>query len=423
MSVPATPLSPGACGSSLADERGRGRRVVIAEAERGNNYRILSTYVQGLAAEFRRRGWQVDIPRAGDPGFVSRLFRHGEDPEAIALLGHFFYDLRLTAQNLWSNARFGDLFRGRACALWADHPFTGFMWPRITEADPRILYCPADPGFVEAARWINPRLQRFHPTHLPSLYPDETPSPHERRGVDVLIPLTYRDVGSRDALIAELAAQPDERAVADELFERLSGDRQTYPLALLAQAVTRRTGLEARVWRADRERLKAWLSLLGRVDLIVRNERRRRLTLDLLRDTGGLKVHLVGRLPPDLPVPDHVVQEGPLSADELGARMRDARWVVHCHPTYPGAMHERVLGAMTLGCAVASDDAPVLREHFREGETWACLPAGMSIAGLVDRVPGPAAQAMADQARALARTHDMASHVDHLLRGLDTLSV
>lgn len=406
---------------SLADERRAGRRVVIAEAGRGNNYRLLSAYTAGLEAEFRRRGWGVSVARAGEPDFLAALLRHASDPDAIALLGHFFYDLRVSAQNHFGNARISDLFRGRLCAMWADHPFTTFMWPRIQEADPRVLYCPADPGFIDPARWLNPQLARFHPTWLPVLYAPPRPStPIGQRPIDVLVPLTFRDVGTRERCLADLDTQPPLRRLAEASFERLADDRTTYPFTILRELLQSEFGMPLAALGADRQKQREWLGVFSRVDLIVRNERRVRLVRDLLRNAGSLRVHLVGKLPPELQVGPEVMCEDALDAAALGERMALSRWVVHCHPTYPQAMHERVLTAMSVGCGVISDFAPALAETFREGAEWLHARPGASLDELLAGFDADGTARLASAATAaVAGRFGMPEHVDHLLTGID----
>jgi hypothetical protein len=406
---------------SLASERGGHRPVVIALASRGNNYGVLSGYTAGLEAEFRQRGWAVTLADAGRADFLSTLLRHAADPEAVGLLGHFFYDLKVSAQNHFNSTRIGDLFRGRLCAMLADHPYTSFMWPRLQDADPRVVYCPADPGFIDAARFINPQLERFHPLCLPVLYAASAPPlPMAQRPIDVLIPLTYRDTGTRETYLASLATQPALRRLAELLFARLRDDRAVYPFATFLDTMQADFSIGPTALKASIQALREWLGVLSKVDLIVRNERRVELTVDLLRDAAGLRVHVVGKLPADLNLPVGTVCEGPLSADELGRRMSLAKWVVHCHPTYPQAMHERVLTAMASGCAVISDFAPALADAFKVGTEWLHAPPLASLAEVLEGVDATRLGGIGAAAtRAVQERFSMTQHVDDLLAGLD----
>jgi hypothetical protein len=407
----------------LATERHTGRRVVIAEASLGNNYGVLTAYTAGLEAEFRDRGWAVTMARAAEPGFLATLLQHGTDTDAVGLLGHFFYDLRVSAQNHFNAARIGDLFRGRLSAMWADHPFTGFMWPRLQDADPRAVYFPADPGFIAAAALINPQLKRFHPLALPVLYADRGAQlPLAQRQIDVLLPLTFRDIGTREQTLAELAPDPRRLRLAEALFSGLHDDRTTYPFTAFLTTLQAEFGISAAELGNDRKLLHGWLGVLSKVDLIIRNERRITLTLDLLRDVAGLRVHLVGKLPPGMALPPEVVREGPLDAYELGRRMAQSRWVVHCHPTYPQAMHERVLTAMASGCGVISDFAPILDQTFEQGRHWLHARPGASLRELLAGIDAARLASLGAAAlQAVEGRYGMAQHVDELLTGVETL--
>jgi hypothetical protein len=401
-----------------------GRRpVVIAEPGRGNNYQLLTAYTAGLASELERRGWAVTVARATEPDFLATLLRDAGDPQAVALLGHFFYDLRVSAQNHFYGARIGDLFRGRLCAMWADHPFTSFMGPRIKDADPRVVYCPAEPGFIEAAAFLNPQLARFTPLGLPVLYaPDAAPAPPSQRPIDVLVPLTFRDVGTLETYLAELAPQPPLQRLAQALYARLIDDRETYPFTLLREVL--RSDLGAALSSAEGRDERLWLGVLGKVDLIVRNARRVTLVQDLLRDAAGLRVHVVGNLPQELHLPPGVTCEGALNVEDLGRRMAQSRWVVHCHPTYPHAQHERVLTAMATGCGVISDPAPVLDETFVAGREWLPATPGAGLRSLLDGFDGERLDALGEAARtAVQGRFGMAEHVDALLAGIEAHGV
>jgi hypothetical protein len=407
----------------LATELNTGRRVVLAEADRGNNYRVLSVYTAGLEAEFRRRGWDVSVARAREPDFLATLLRHAADPEAVALLGHFFYDLQVTAQNHFNGSRIGDVFRGRLCAMVADHPFTWFMKQRMQNADPRVVYCPAEPGFIAAASFINPQLKRFYPLALPVLYAAEEQAVRpSRRPIDVLVALTLRDVGGREQYLAELTSSGGHRRLAEALFARLSSDRVSYPFDVFRELMQREVGIEAAQLVADRQALRQWLDVLSKVDLIVRNERRIEMMRDLLRDTAGLRVHLVGQLPTDLPLPPDATLEGPLAADELGRRMAQSKWVVHCHPTYPRAMHERVLTAMATGCGVISDFAPGLDDTFEQGAEWLHARPGMSLRDVVAEIDADRLDEIGAAAvHAVQGRFGMTQHVDSLLTAVESL--
>lgn len=408
---------------SLASERSCHRPVVIALASRGNNYGVLSAYTAGLAAEFRQRGWAVTLADAQAPDFLPTLLRHAADADAVCMLGHFFYDLKVSAQNHFNSARIGDVLRGRLCAMLADHPFTAFMWPRLHDADPRVVYCPADPGFIGAARLINPQLDRFHPLGLPVLYAASArPLPLAQRPIDVLIPLTYRDTGTRDQYLAALAPQPKLHRLANLLFARMRDDRTAYPFTTFLHTMEADFGLAPGALKSGTQALREWLGVLSKVDLIVRNERRIELTVDLLRDAAGLRVQVVGKLPAGLSLPPGTVCEGPLDAVELGRRMSLAKWVVHCHPTYPQAMHERVLTAMASGCGVISDFAPVLADTFQVGRQWLHAPPGASLAQVLDGIDAGRLDGLGAAAeKAVRGRFGMTQHVDDLLAGVDAL--
>lgn len=54
----------------------------------------------------------------------------------------------------------------------------------------------------------------------------------------------------------------------------------------------------------------------------------------------------------------------------FGRAMTHTRIVLHCHPTFPNEMHERVGTAMVSGCVVVSDTAPALTAGFTAGSDW-----------------------------------------------------
>ena len=405
----------------MTEARFTGRQAFVATPFVGDNYNVLATYSLAVGAELERRGWTVTHSRSDNPGFLNAMLRVGADPEAIVLLGHFFYDLRVSAQNLFNGTHLGDLIRARKGAMIADHPFTTFMWPRIEDAHPSVAYFLAEPAFLRTAQLMGSPIATVRHLSLPNFYTDPTPPPpFESRPFDVFIPVTFRGIGDISAYRDSLQAEPDLREIAGALFDTLISDHFRYPLDGFLEVVEATMGIVAPDLSADRVRLKRFLAVLSAVDMIVRNTRRTDQVRALLADAAGLRIQIAGKLPDTLDLPPGTVANGPMTAPEIGRAMAQSRIVIHSHPTYPGAMHERVPTAMAAGCVVISDPAPALSDAFIENSTWLCPPDGATLRDLTASLGPDGLAAIGARAAGCAPgPFGIGPHVDALLTGLD----
>ena len=407
--------------NSLANERGMGRQALLLRPSNGNNYDVLTAYNAAVARELEARGWKVVVAPASAPDFLGRVMASGADPDGIVLLGHFFYDLRVSAQNHFHEARAGDVLKGRIGAMIADHPFTNFMWPRIEGADSRIMYFVGDPAFERAAKVLNPALRRFRHLPLPNFYADSSPpSPFDGRPFDAFIAVSFRGVGDMRAFRRGLPGGIADYSFAGALYDALRHEYHRYPLDVFFELVADLLDMAPQCLMADRARLNTLLGILSQVDLIVRNDRRIELVNALLADTRGLRVQIAGILPETIGLPPDVIARGPLDAMEIGRAMAQSRIVVHCNTTFTGGMHERVLTAMSSGCVVLSDPSPALDAAFKEGEEWICVRPQQTLRDIV-RAWGPSGlAAIGDRAsRRSPGEFGIGHHVDALLTGLD----
>ncbi len=366
----------------------------------GDSLGVLRTEYEDVAAAFRELGFRAVIADAETPDFLRTVLAIGSEPHSI-LFGHMFYDMTVVAGGL-PPIPLADVLPASFVSYVGDHPIAPFMRGRVSHLHHCQIAFVFDPDFIEQIRVLNPEVRVFR--HLPGLsfgVPNVEPRPFAERAFDAVIAFRYKPL-PRPAQIEPALTDPVLGEALTATEEALLDDCARPLFAVFSQNLAATAGITPAVLRAeDPARFAIALDALHYVDFFIRNERRRRLVERLLSQAGRLKILFVGCSPDEFGAATpagadvRVVQHLPFV--HLMEAYRDARFVVHSHPTYPGALHERFLNGAACGAVVVSEPVPVYREHFVEGQEWFAVREGFSLAEVAS-VMGAELEAMGRRA-------------------------
>lgn len=342
------------------------KEILFTLPEQGNHCGVLSSIYQALAAEMRRRQWKVDVISPSDENFLLKILTVGQKEEAILFFGHFFYDLRFSAQNHFRETSIAEMIRAPIGLEIGDHPFSRFMWERIQHTHENSFMFAPEPGYFEAALLLQPKLRNFRRIQFPiSFAPVEQLTPFDQRPIDLLVPMTVATGKSIDEVMATFPKGCDSRKLAEAIYENLRANRNDYPLTILRSLMLELFSRELPSVRNGQDILLGAFAVLSDIESCIRSERRVEFLSHLLKDVRGRRVLVLDRgLPKSLKTPNVVIQP-PVDAGTLGKLMGQSKLLAHCHPTYPLGLHERIINGMASGCVVVSDFAPCLEESFQ----------------------------------------------------------
>lgn len=339
----------------------------------GDVHGVLRTEYEDVAAAFRELGVRAVVADAESPDFLRTILAIGQDPETV-LFGHFFYDMTVVAGGL-PPIPLTDVLPASFASYVADHPIAPFMRERASRLHGCRIAFVFEPDFIEQIRVLNPEVRVFR--HLPGLLfgvRREEPKPFPQRKFDAVIAVRHKEL-SRPGKIERILSDPllGEALMATE--EVLLEDCARPFFRTFSELLEATAGMTAAVLRTeDPVRFDMALDALHYIDFFVRNERRRRLVTRLLSQAGKLKILFVGSSPESFgaaaPVGADIAIAQHVPFRQLMEIYRDARFVVHSHPTYPGALHERFLNGAACGAIVVSEPIPAHAAHFVEGQEW-----------------------------------------------------
>lgn len=346
---------------------------------------FFDVYYSELAATFRNIGYDSEVININSAltfqDFIKNCLR-----QDAAIYSGFFSDLRLNAYNNFKDLNLFDVLPVLIGMAIGDHPFTEFMWERITRSSARTTVMCIEPGFIDAIRMLNPNLNRLFSMDTAIFGVADNLPPFKDRTIDLLIPMSFSgDAASIARLSDRYAGFPPHRILAETAYELMRHNYDDYPLALFRQAFRSLFGADlSELQKREEGAFFRVLRILSEVENLVRLERRQAILSSILQNIGAKRVVITNQKFDGAPHAPGVTWIGQVNAGQLSELYAQSRIVLHCHPTYPQSIHERMVNAMASGAAVLSDRSPGLSRFFKKNIEYLATDGNRSFIEIIN---------------------------------------
>jgi hypothetical protein len=353
-------------------------KIVVCIAPRaGDCYGHLTRYGEQLKAAAALRDIEVELLRFGEPDFLSRLFASLADESCIVHLYGFLYDLHIST-SLAPDMPIHVLDNARAAivATVGDHPFAAFMREMIRGAHPKTRFIVMDRVFPEEMQTLNPALRSSHydyqPVAPPTNYDGALQADFQDRAWDLFIPMWLADLTGRDATSLLAGIHQDWlRGVVSATYEIVAQDTSRAPFHIFLEQLQQQVGnitLDD-IREHNPKSHDAIMKIMAALDAIVRQERRQKIIASLLASVGNLRVAIASDRISSINVDENVQFIGVRPINDIVTLMANARAILNTNPTYPSALHERVICGMMYESCVITDVNQYISDTF-EGEDF-----------------------------------------------------
>jgi hypothetical protein len=322
----------------------------------GNNQGVLTPHYFSLAKEFSLTHL-VSLKYIDDPNLLLDLLEIGKDPENTVIYGWFGYDMYHYCQNVNSITKIATLLKAKQIAYVDDHAFADFMVPRLEGASNLVKYICGDSCLnkqleeiysIAPENIINHILPaRVDPKDLGDLMTLD-------RKIDVLIPLSPNSF-SFESFESKFLNQEPLKKLYNKLNEELSKSYGKFDIFKVFSNEVQFV-FNSSFSKLSHPHKLTLMNFLHEYDHLVRKNERSRVVEKVLA-IPGIRVE-ISHIPPSIPresIAADVNLFGLAPFDEIVQKSKNSKYILNVCPTFPNAIHERVLYGMTLGCGVISN--------------------------------------------------------------------
>lgn len=244
-----------------------------------------------------------------------------------------------------------------------DHPYAAWIYDDIKRFDTEVNFFGL-PDSKELIEIINPNI-KFSCEDVIYRTPQLDESVfHKERYIDVIIAMDFRSGGPLTSQISSIypGVFPVDQSFFDDIYHSLIKNLTVSPIDMLKSALSDRGMSLKNIAAEQRPFFDYLMRAMHIIDMNVRRQRRRQITLDFMTRFPHLKIFvcaLEGDLNMDVKL-SNVTFLGKIDHIAYHALLSRSKYNLFSNPTYTNHLNQRVIDSISYGCGTICDYAPAL---------------------------------------------------------------
>jgi hypothetical protein len=375
------------------------KKLVYCVADTGDNGGLFNFTFTWLRASADALGVETIKLNLGKTEDFLRLPVYVGDKNYTILSNIWLYDLQLRGFGLASpevGSINAELPRFNITAVIADHPFTTYMYQRISRATPTFKYLFLDESYNDVVAHIRGSPlpgEKLLGVPTPSYGHDELP-PYQDRLIDMLAPMAINY--PKISKIWECISDQNLKSLFSYVWNTYSYAHEKTAYQYWIECSKSIIGSEVNLCAGNETFRNVLIQFLSDIDLLSRARFREDTIGSIARTFPDKKIYVTDSPSPTLSAYRNVHFIGRVGFDQCVQLIANSKRVLHCHPTYFNSFHERPIISQALGSLVVTPSGrwtenllPKSFVSFEPGEDFEMLHRTMdsvSWPGELDRI-------------------------------------